>query len=278
MSTSEVWMIGDVQGCCHSLDKLLAHPSIAQDPNARFWFAGDLVNRGPHSLQTIRYLMSIQDRCVILLGNHDLHLLAVAAGVRSPGKHDTIREILLAPDAGEIIDWVRHQKLAHFENNHLMIHAGVLPKWSAQKTVELAGEVESELRGKNWKRAMDKMYGNEPDQWKEGLTGGKRLRVIVNALTRLRMCSPKGQMALSIKSSPAYHHQGLVPWFDVPDRATRDVTVVFGHWSTLGLLLRPDAICLDTGCVWGGHLTAVRQSDRQMIQIACHQSLDPLVA
>jgi len=276
MSATEVWMIGDIQGCCHSLDKLLAHPTIAQDVDARFWFAGDLINRGPQSLATIRYLMQMQDRCVVLLGNHDLHLLAVAAGVRSPGKHDTLREILMAPDAGEIIDWVRHQKLAHFENNHLMVHAGVLPKWDAQKTLMLAREVEAALRGKNWQRAIDKMYGNEPNHWKDEFKGGKRLRVIVNALTRLRMCTPKGHMALSIKSSPGAHHQGLVPWFDMPNRATKDVTVVFGHWSTLGLLIRPDAICLDTGCVWGGHLTAIRQSDRELVQIPCHQSLDPL--
>lgn len=276
MSSPNVWMIGDIQGCCSSLDKLLAHPLIAQDPEARFWFAGDLVNRGPQSLATIRYLMQIKERSVVLLGNHDLHLLAVAAGVRSPGKNDTLREILMAPDAGEIIDWVRHQKLAHFENEHLMVHAGVLPKWDTQKTLALAGEAEQALQGKNWRKAIEKMYGNEPNQWKDDYTGGKRLRAIVNALTRLRMCTPKGQMALAIKSSPGEHHEGLVPWFDVADRATRDITVVFGHWSTLGLLIRPDVICLDTGCVWGGHLTAVRQSDKMLIQIPCHQTLDPL--
>lgn len=276
MSSPTVWMIGDIQGCCSSLDKLLSHPLIAQDPEARFWFAGDLVNRGPQSLATIRYLMQIRDRSVVLLGNHDLHLLAVAAGVRSPGKNDTLREILLAPDAGEIIDWVRHQKLAHFENGHLMVHAGVLPKWDAQKTLTLAAEAEQALQGKNWRKAIEKMYGNEPSQWKDDYTGGKRLRAIINALTRLRMCTPKGQMALAIKSSPNEHHEGLVPWFDVADRATRDITVVFGHWSTLGLLIRPDVICLDTGCVWGGHLTALRQSDKMLIQIPCHQTLDPL--
>lgn len=276
MSTSNIWMIGDVQGCCSSLDRLLSHPQIAEDPEARLWFAGDLVNRGPESLATIRYLMQIRERSVIVLGNHDLHLLAVAAGVRAPGKSDTLREILTAPDAGEIIEWVRHQKLAHFENNHLLVHAGVLPKWDVKKTLSLAGEVEKALQGKNWQRAIQKMYGNEPTQWKEDHSGGKRLRVIVNALTRLRMCTPKGQMALAIKSSPGDHHEGLVPWFDAPNRATRDVTVVFGHWSTLGLLVRPDVICLDTGCVWGGHLTAMRQSDRSMIQIPCHQSMDPL--
>ena len=276
MSSSNIWMIGDIQGCCSSLEKLLAHPLIAEDPDARFWFAGDLVNRGPQSLATIRYLMQIKERSVVLLGNHDLHLLGVAAGVRSPGKNDTLREILMAPDAGEIIDWVRNQKLAHFENGHLMVHAGVLPKWNVQKTLELAAEVEKALQGKNWRRAIEKMYGNEPNQWKDNHTGGKRLRVIVNALTRLRMCTSKGQMALTIKSSPGDHPEGLIPWFDVADRSTRDVTVVFGHWSTLGLLIRPDVICLDTGCVWGGHLTAIRQSDKMLVQIPCHQTLDPL--
>jgi len=222
--------------------------------------------------------MSIQQRCVFVLGNHDLHLLAVAAGVRGPGKNDTIQEILQAPDAQDIIDWLRQQKLAHFENNHLLVHAGVLPKWNVSKTLSLASEVEEVLRSKQWKRGLEKMYGNEPAYWTNSLTGSKRLRVIVNALTRLRMCTAKGHMALSVKSAPASKPRSeLMPWFDVPERATREVTVVFGHWSTLGLLIRPDVICLDTGCVWGGHLTAIRQGDRAVVQIQCKQSMDPLL-
>ncbi len=276
MSESSIWMIGDVQGCCESLDALLAHPEITNDPQARFWFAGDLVNRGPQSLQTLRRIMSLGDRSVVLLGNHDLHLLAVAAGVRAPGKNDTLLDILTAPDAHDIIDWLRSRQLAHFEHGHLLVHAGVLPKWTVKKTLSLAAEVEGILHGKNWQKALQKMYGNDPVHWKDDHTGGKRFRVIVNALTRLRMCNAKGHMALSIKSSPTLRHEGLMPWFDVPGRATRDVTVVFGHWSTLGLMVRPEVICLDTGCVWGGHLTAIRLQDRKLIQIACHQGIIPL--
>lgn len=276
MSAPDIWMIGDIQGCYAPLDALLSQPLIAENPQARFWFAGDLVNRGPSSLQTLRRLMSLEDRSVFLLGNHDLHLLAVAAGIRAPGKSDTFHEVLTAPDAGDIIYWLRHRKLAHFELDHLMVHAGVLPKWTVKKTLSLANEVEQALRSDNWAKSLQKMYGNEPTRWKEGHTGAKRLRVIINALTRLRMCNPKGNMMLSVKSSPKDRSDDLIPWFDMPERATRDVTVVFGHWSTLGLLNRPDVICLDTGCVWGGHLSAMRLQDRRLVQIACHQEMDPL--
>ena len=276
MSMPSIWMVGDIQGCCGSLDELLQRPEIAQEPYAQFWFAGDLINRGPQSLATLRRLMALQERSVAILGNHDLHLLAVAAGVRRPGKNDTLLEVLEAPDAQEIIDWLRWRPLAHFEAGHLLVHAGVLPKWDVTKTLKLAREVEVALRGNNWKKALEKMYGNEPDHWKDDHTGGKRFRVIVNAMTRMRMCTSKGRMALPIKGEPGVRDDGLMPWFDVPDRATRDVTVVFGHWSTLGLLMRSDVICLDTGCVWGGHLTAVRLQDRHVVQIACKQSLNPL--
>lgn len=276
MNNTDIWMIGDLQGCLAPLQSVLSHPEIASNPQARFWFAGDLVNRGPSSLQTLRYLMSIEDRSVFLLGNHDLHLLAVAAGVRAPGKNDTFHEVLTAPDAAEILHWLRHRNLAHFELDHLMVHAGVLPKWTVKKTLSLAGEVEHALRSDNWAKSLQKMYGDEPTHWKNGHTGAKRLRVIINALTRLRMCNPKGHMALSVKSSPKDRTDDLIPWFDMPDRQTKDVTVVFGHWSTLGLMNRPDAICLDTGCVWGGHLTAMRLQDRRLIQVACHQEMDPL--
>lgn len=276
MSAPDIWMIGDIQGCYAPLDMLLSQPEIANNDQARFWFAGDLVNRGPSSLQTLRRLMSLEDRSIFLLGNHDLHLLAVAAGIRPPGKNDTFHEVLTAPDAGDIIDWLRHRKLAHFELDHLMVHAGVLPKWSVKKTLSLAGEVEQALRSDSWAKSLQKMYGNEPTRWKDGHTGAKRLRVIVNALTRLRMCNPKGHMMLSVKSSPKDRADDLIPWFDMPERATREVTVVFGHWSTLGLLNRPDVVCLDTGCVWGGHLTAMRLQDRRLVQVACHQEMDPL--
>lgn len=279
MSMPSIWMIGDVQGCCSSLDDLLRLPDIAQDNNARLWFAGDLVNRGPQSLTTLRRIMALEERSVAILGNHDLHLLAIAAGVRRPGKSDTLHEIIEAPDAKEIIDWLRWRPLAHYEAGHLMVHAGVLAKWDVKKTLSLANEVETALRSNNWQKMLQKMYGDEPDHWKDDHTGGKRFRVIVNALTRMRMCTIKGRMMLPIKSSPQnQRNPNLVPWFDVPDRATRDITIVFGHWSTLGLLLRSDAICLDTGCVWGGQLTAVRLQDRKILQVKCHDGVDPAFA
>lgn len=262
---NHLWMIGDLQGCNAELQQLLAHPEIAGDPKARFWFAGDLVNRGPDSLGVLRTVMGLGDRALTVLGNHDLHLLAVAAGVRKPAKSDTLNDILNAPDAADLIDWLRRRPLAHFDYGHLLVHAGVLAKWSVKKTLALAAEVETALRSPQWKTLLSSMYGNDPVNWKDKFDGGKRMRVIVNALTRLRMCTQQGHMEFSHKGAPMYTG-GMMPWFDVPGRATRGITVVFGHWSTLGLMVRPDAICLDTGCVWGRQLTAMRMADHRIIQ------------
>jgi len=277
-----IWMIGDVQGCGDALARLLAHPEIAADvhanPAARFWFAGDLVNRGPQSLQTLRTIMALGERAVAVLGNHDLHLLAVAAGVRAPGKRDTLADILNAPDAEQLITWLRHRPLAHFEAGHLLVHAGVAAPWTVAQTLALAGEVEQALRGPDWRARLAKMYGDKPVAWQDSLTGAKRLRVIINALTRMRFCTADGRMELSVKGAPDAAPAGLLPWYDVPNRATKnatpDITIVFGHWSTLGLLLRSDAICLDSGCVWGGQLTAVRLHDRRVVQVGSEQERD----
>lgn len=271
-----IWMIGDVQGCCEPLEQLLAHPDLAGEPDSQFWFAGDLINRGPQSLDSLRRIMALEDRSIAVLGNHDLHLLAAAAGVRRPSKSDTLDEILEAPDADELIDWLRFRPLAHFEHDHLLVHAGVLAKWDVAKTLSLAGEVQDALRGANWQKSLQKMYGNEPVMWKEDHSGGKRLRVIINALTRIRLCTQQGHMEFDTKVAPGAWPSGLIPWFDVPKRATRNVTVVFGHWSTLGLLMRDDVICLDSGCIWGGALSAVRLQDRKLVQIRCSQFRDPM--
>jgi len=272
-----IWMIGDVQGCCSALERLLAHPDMAVDAHTRFWFAGDLVNRGPRSLDTLRRIMALGERAVSVLGNHDLHLLALAAGVRRPGKGDTVADILDAPDAESLINWLRQRPLAHFEADHLLVHAGVLPQWNVAQTLALAGEVEQALRAPTWQTTLKDMYGNEPRDWKDSLSGTARLRVIINACTRMRLCTPKGRMDLSDKGSPRFASckEGLIPWYDVPQRATRDLTVVFGHWSTLGFMMRPDAICLDSGCLWGGQLTAVRLHDRRVVQIECEQAQRP---
>lgn len=273
-SMADIWMIGDVQGCYGSLCELLTHPEIHSNPDAQFWFAGDVVNRGPNSLSALKTVMALGDRAVSVLGNHDLHLLAVAAGVQKMTKSDTLSDILNAPDAQEMIDWLRHCPLAHYDHGHLMVHAGVLSKWTVEKTLALASEVETALRGPNWKTALQKMYGNDPTQWKDDFHGSKRFRVIINALTRMRMCNIQGHMEFSMKGAPVTGGT-LMPWFDVPDRAIKNETIVFGHWSTLGLMIRPDAICLDTGCVWGRQLTALRLHDHKLIQVPCVASQTP---
>ena len=263
-----IWVIGDLQGCYAPLQALLAHPDIISDRAAQLWFAGDLVNRGPDSLASLRTVMALGERATCVLGNHDLHLLAVAAGIKKEAKSDTLDALLGAPDAAALIDWLRHRPLAHYSDGHLMVHAGVLPQWSVAKTLALAGEIETALRGPNWQAALSDMYGNKPIYWDDGHTGANRMRVIINALTRMRMCTPDGHMDFSHKGPPETSDT-LMPWFDVPGRASSDATVVFGHWSTLGLMIRADAICLDTGCVWGRELTALRLHDHKVIQIAC---------
>lgn len=269
-----IWIVGDLQGCCQPLQALLAHPDIADDADSRLWFAGDLINRGPASLETLRTVIGLGERAVCVLGNHDLNLLAVAAGVKKPGKSDTIDDILQASDAEQLITWLRHRPLVHHEQDHLMVHAGILPEWDLQQTLALASEVESALRGPQWKSMLRDMYGNEPVNWADGLQGAARLRVIINAFTRMRMCDLDGNMDFSHKGAPS-HEDDLLPWFDLPNRAIRGQTIVFGHWSTLGLMIRPDAVCLDTGCVWGRQLTAMRVHDHKLVQIPCDQYRKP---
>ena len=270
--------IGDAQGCLDCLAALVRKVDAEATPGAdplRLWLVGDLVNRGPDSLGTLRWAIANEHRVTVVLGNHDLHLLAVAAGIRPMHRTDTLAEILAAPDATELIDWVRHRPLAHLEADHLLVHAGVLPQWSARRTVELAAEVQQVLSGPRWIDFLRVMYGNEPSRWDDALGGADRLRVIVNALTRLRFCTADGTMEFRTKDSAAAAPPGHLPWFEVPDRASRDVTVVFGHWSTLGLVNRPALLGLDTGCVWGGALTAVRLGDRAITQIRCATQQQP---
>jgi len=268
------YAIGDLQGCCDAFERLLEN--IRFDPGAdRLWLVGDLVNRGPESLRTLRLVRSLGDSAVVVLGNHDLHLLAASQGLRKAHPSDTLDLILAAPDAAELLDWVRHRKLAHLENDVLMVHAGVLPQWTAAKAVALAGEVEAALRGPAWPDFLAHMFGNRPDRWHDDLRGRDRLRVLVNVFTRLRFCTPDGTMDFAIKEGAAQAPPGYLPWFEVPDRASADTTVLFGHWSTLGLLMRPNLLGIDTGCVWGGRLSAVRLEDRALFQVQCPQYLNP---
>lgn len=274
--------IGDLQGCFDCLERLLAEIE-AQAPGSRLWFTGDLVNRGPRSLQTLRWARQHHERLVTVLGNHDLHLLAVAAGIRGQHRSDTLADILAAPDRDDLIDWLRRQPLAHRarvdtdtgQADFLMVHAGVLPQWDADTVVQLAGEVQAGLASDAWQDFLRDMYGNEPRTWRDDLAGADRQRVIINALTRLRLCTADGTMDFATKEGPGAAPPGHLPWFDVPNRATTDVTVVFGHWSTLGLVDRPDVLGLDTGCVWGGRLTGVRLGDRRRFQIGCPQAAAP---
>ncbi|GJG93469.1 symmetrical bis(5'-nucleosyl)-tetraphosphatase [Cupriavidus pauculus] len=269
--------IGDLQGCAPSLHDLLAQ----LPPDVPLRFVGDLVNRGPASLDTLRTVKSLAPSAQTVLGNHDIHLLAVAAGVRKKGKSDTLDDILSAPDCDDLLTWLRHQPLAIHENDFLIVHAGVLPQWTASQVVDLAREVEAELQGANWQGFLADVFGNAADRWDDSLRGIERHRVVVNALTRLRFCSADGVMDLKTKEGLGKAPAGVMPWFDVPGRRTAgNTTVVCGHWSTLGLVLRPDLMALDTGCVWGGKLTAARLARdpdaRAVIQVDCPQYSDPL--
>jgi len=274
-----LYLIGDVQGCDTALGRLL--DEIAFSPSRdRLVLLGDLVNRGPESLAVLRRVMALGDAAACLLGNHDLHLLVVSQGVRKPHHSDTVADILHAPDRDALLDWLRHRPLALHERGVLMVHAGVLPQWTAHKTMQLAAEVETVLRGADWHVFMHQMYGNQPDEWHDGLQGAARLRVIVNALTRLRYCTAGGRMEFDTKVGGAGDAPpGFMPWFDVPGRRTAGDVVAFGHWSTLGWLARPDLISLDTGCVWGGALSAARigshAGERELIQVRCPQAQAP---
>jgi bis(5'-nucleosyl)-tetraphosphatase (symmetrical) len=268
------YVIGDLQGCAHEARVLIEHIEQDAHGDARILFVGDLINRGPESLTALRQMKALSERSggrvEALLGNHDLHLLAVAVGAQALGKSDTLDEILAAPDRDELIEWLRQRPLAMFVDAHLLVHAGVAPQWTADKTVALAGEVEAVLRSERWIDFLGQMYGNQPDRWDDALTGVPRLRCIVNALTRMRLCLPDGTMDFKHKESEAGPAgSGLLPWFDLPHRRTADVTVVFGHWSALGLVLRPNLVGLDSGCVWGGKLSAVCLDDRSLLQVDC---------
>ncbi len=274
-SMANTYFIGDLQGCADQLQTLIS--KIEQiSSNNYYIFAGDLVNRGPKSLETLRLVRKLQQtgQAESVLGNHDLHLLAVANGIRPAHRNDTVEEILIAPDRDELLHWLRQRPLAIFKNQHLVLHAGVFPSWSAEQTMALAHEVETKLKSPAYTEFLADMYGNTPDTWSDDLTGNERLRCIVNALTRMRFCTEEGKMDFATKDGLAAAPEGFAPWFDV-DRATTDCTVVFGHWSTLGLLIKPDLISLDTGCVWGGKLTAVSMNGRQIIQIDCPQRQKP---
>jgi bis(5'-nucleosyl)-tetraphosphatase (symmetrical) len=273
-----LYLIGDVQGCDAALGRLLAKIGFSPSRDT-IYLLGDLVNRGPDSDLVLRRLIGYGDSARCLLGNHDLSLLAVAFGDRAPHRNDTMDKVLMAPDRSDMIAWLRQQHMAIRAHGVLMVHGGVLPQWDAMQALLLAAEVETVLRGPGLVDFLSQMYGNEPAQWDDSLTGADRLRVIVNALTRLRFCTPEGVMDLKSSAGLRDAPPGTLPWFDVPGRKSAGTPIAFGHWSTLGYLQRPDIVSLDTGCVWGGCLSALRLGARagahELIQVKCEQALAP---
>ena len=217
-------------------------------------------------------MKSLGDAAVTVFGNHDFHLLCVAEGLEKARKRDTLDQVLDAPDRGELLEWLRHRPLMHVEGGFALVHAGLLPEWTVARARALAAEVESELRGKRYRAFLARMYGDQPDRWSDALEGIERLRVIVNAMTRLRVCDDDGAMVLRFKGEPGDAHDEWTPWFDVKGRRSADHTIVCGHWSALGLLTRADIVSLDSGCVWGRSLSAVRLSDRRLFQVPCPAS------
>jgi len=263
------YAIGDIQGCHDSFLRLLATCDF--DPmRDRLWLVGDLVNRGPRSLDTLRFVKALGSAAITVLGNHDLYLLMIAEGVeKRRGKDDTLDEILAAPDRDELLGWLRRQPLCHVEGAYCLVHAGLLPQWTASRARALAAEVEGLLRGERYHDTLANMWGSEPVQWSDDLSGWDRMRVIVNAMTRMRFCSPDGAMEFKTKGEVADAPPGYLPWFDVPGRKSADAVLVTGRWSALGLRVGPRLLALDSCCLWGRHLPAVRLEDRQVFQVDC---------
>jgi bis(5'-nucleosyl)-tetraphosphatase (symmetrical) len=263
-------VIGDIQGC---IDELRALLRMAQfDPrNDRLWLTGDLVNRGPRSLEVLRFVRNLGNRAIVVLGNHDLHLVALACGHARHRTDDTLRGVLEAPDAPLLIDWLRARPLLHREGARVLVHAGLLPQWSIAQAAALAQEVHTALRAANYGEFLAHMYGSKPDRWDDSLSGYDRLRVIVNAMTRLRFCTREGVMDFHAKGGLDTTPRGHYAWFEVPGRRSARATIVCGHWSALGLRLERNLIALDTGCVWGGALSAVRLEDRKLFQVPCRR-------
>jgi bis(5'-nucleosyl)-tetraphosphatase (symmetrical) len=280
-----LYMIGDLQGCHEPLVRLLRKLDFSASRDT-LYVLGDLVNRGPDSLAVLRSLHELGDAAQCLLGNHDLNLLGIRHGLRKPHRGDTVQQVLDAPDSAALLDWLRHRRMAMLAHGWLMVHAGVLPQWDAAQTMVLAAEVEQALRGPDLPGFLQGMYGNMPDRWDDTLAGSERLRVIVNALTRMRFCTADGVMEFATTGGAQTAPPGYLPWFEVPGRRTAALPVAFGHWSTLGADtaaagggLLGNTLPLDTGCVWGGCLTAARLGDTpgafELIGVPCEASQTP---
>ncbi len=270
------YLVGDLQGCDDAFERLLANIGFSPSRDS-LTLLGDLVNRGPGSLAVLRRVMSMGAAAQAVLGNHDLHLLAVANGIRTSKRGDTIDDVLHAPDAAPLLAWLRERPLALRAHGWLCVHAGVSPSWDEARTLSLADEVAAALRTPDHADFLRVMYGNEPQRWRDDLQGNDRLRHLVNVFTRIRFVSPDGTLELATKEGASGAPDGYLPWFDIPSRRTADVPVAFGHWSTLGLVERDNLLALDTGCVWGGCLSAARVDGgrREIVQVRCVQAQVP---
>lgn len=271
------YAVGDLQGCLSPLRCLLQEVDFSPSRD-QLWLVGDLVNRGPQSLETLRFLFDMRHAVTSVLGNHDLHLLAVAHNIERLKRSDTLKPILDAPDRSDLLDWLRHLKLMHYDPQRkiAMVHAGIAPQWSLEKALERAAEVEQALRDDALLAPfLDGMYGNEPDCWSKDLRGVARLRVITNYFTRMRFCTAEGRLDLKSKEGLGTAPKGFMPWFSQPQRKTRGQTILFGHWAALeGRCDEPGVHALDTGCVWGGQMTLMNVDSRELIHCSC--SADPI--
>tara|TARA_R110002074_G_scaffold145034_1_gene293223 strand:+ start:88996 stop:89823 length:828 start_codon:yes stop_codon:yes gene_type:complete len=271
------YAIGDLQGCYDPLRRLL--DTLKFDPaHDQLWFAGDLINRGPKSLQTLRFIISLGDSARTVMGNHECHFLAVAYGHKNPHRADTFEQLLAAEDAKDLVDWVRSQPFMYEDHSlgYSMIHAGLPPQWSLSEARQYARELEATFQSDNIEQFLASMYGDQPGRWDTNLTGNERLRFVINCFTRLRYCDEQGRLHLKEKGAIGTQAEGLLPWFEAPNRKTLNDRLLFGHWSTLGLHKKNNAICLDSGCLWGGKLSAIKlDGSEQVISQDCDASLDP---
>lgn len=262
------FVVGDLQGCYDPFRRLLDKAGFDPDRD-RLWLVGDLVNRGPQNVEILRFVKGLGKAATTVLGNHDLSLLMLSAGYGKRSKGDTIQDVLEAPDCAELLDWLRHQPLMHYEQGVAMVHAGLLPDWTIEEALELAAEVEEKLSGDDYRDFLANMWGSEPAAWFDDLEGWSRLRVVVNAMTRLRFCSAIGVMEFKTKGEVDNAPPGCMPWFSVPGRRSQGTTIVCGHWSALGLRVEKHFIALDSGCLWGRELSGVWLPAREVVQVPC---------
>lgn len=270
-----IYAIGDIQGCFDELLKLLDTLSFNEHTD-QLWFAGDLVNRGPKSLETLRFVKSLGDSAITVLGNHDLHLLAASCAPKIAHKKDSLLQVLEAPDRDELIDWLRHRPLFHFNDDFCLVHAGLPPQWDFKRTQKMALLAEQALKGPDYQAFLKQMYGNKPNIWSSNLKGVEKLRFIINCFTRMRYCDVSGRLDFIHSGPLGSQPKNLIPWFDVPKRKNADMRIIFGHWSTLGYYEGSNCYAIDTGCLWGGQLTAIRLDEPvQRYSIDCPEAKKP---